>query len=146
LEININPDIIIKLLELLEKLLKKLESTSKIPKDIFLNDFTEILAVQRALVLSINICIDIGAHILTANNINKPETYKEIFADLSKNNVISKHLSESLTEFVGLRNLLGNIYSEINNNRIYEIIQNELDLFRNFQKQLLKKFRNQLKN
>jgi len=50
-----------------------------------------------------------------------------------------------LTKFVGLRNLLGHVYLEIDNERIYEIIQKDVLVFTTFQKQLLKKFKDQLK-
>lgn len=142
---NIKTDIIIKRLEYLKDLISELESIKKIPKEEFLDDFTTILAAQRALVLAINICIDIGAHIIASNGIAKPETYKEIFKELRKNNVISKDLETSLTKFVGLRNLLGHVYIEIDNERIFEIIQKDVLVFTTFQKQLLKKFKDQLK-
>jgi len=57
---NIKTDIIIKRLEYLKDLISELESIKKIPKEEFLDDFTTILAAQRALVLAINMCIDIG--------------------------------------------------------------------------------------
>jgi len=41
-------------------------------------------------VVSINICIDIGTHILSLNKIGKPETYSEIFENLSNLGLINK--------------------------------------------------------
>jgi len=69
---KVNPDVIIKRFEYLIKLLEELENMKKKSKDGFLSDFSAILGTERALVLSTNICIDIGAHILSINDISKP--------------------------------------------------------------------------
>jgi uncharacterized protein YutE (UPF0331/DUF86 family) len=142
---KVNPDVIIKRLEYLNKLLEELEDIKNKTKDEFLDDFSTLLEAERALVLSTNICIDIGAHILSINNISKPETYSEIFEGLKKNDIINDNVSEKLIDFVGLRNILGHLYTKIDNEKVFEIIQGDLNVFYSFKDQIISRFMDNLK-
>ena len=115
-------------------------------KEEFLNNLTIQLSAQRALVVSINICIDIGTHILSLNKNGKPETYSEIFENLSNLGIINKKKKEELIDLVKFRNFLGHVYMEINNEKVYGIIQNDLDIFSSFKKVIYSKFKKELIN
>ncbi|TFG11116.1 MAG: DUF86 domain-containing protein [Promethearchaeota archaeon] len=93
-----------------------------------------------------NICIDIGNHILSLNKNGIPETYSEIFIELSKLGIIDKTLEEKLIKMTKFRNLLGHLYMDIDNKKIYEILQENLEDFNEFKKQVFKKFKTQLLN
>ena len=56
----------------------------------FISNYLLYLSAQRALETCINICIDIGNHILSLNKNGIPETYSEIFIELSKLGIIDK--------------------------------------------------------
>jgi len=62
-----------------------------------------------------------------------------------KLNIIDKEIEERLIKFVGLRNLLGHLYTKVNNERVYNIIQEDLTVFYSFKNQILMKFKDQLK-
>ena len=96
--------------------------------------------------MSINICIDIGAHILSLNKNGKPETYSEIFENLSDLDIIDKKRKDDLIALVKFRNLLGHLYMEIDNVKVYDIIQRELDILTSFKRDIFTKFKNELKN
>jgi uncharacterized protein YutE (UPF0331/DUF86 family) len=142
---KINRDVVIMRFEYLNKLLKELEDVKNIGNEDFKNNFSTILKTERALVLSTNICIDIGAHILAINDINRPETYGEIFEDLMKEKVISRAVKDKMIEFVGLRNLLGHLYTKIDYNKLYVIVQEDLNVFYSYRDHILEKFKDQLK-
>ena len=112
----------------------------------FLNDLTLQLSAQRALVISINICIDIGAHILSLNGNGKPETYSEIFENLAKLGIIETKIKEDLINLVKFRNLMGHLYMDINNEKVWDVIQNDLDIFTLFRKIIYSKFKKHLVN
>lgn len=80
------------------------------------------------------------------NKNGKPETYCEIFVELSKLNRINLDLEEKLIKMTKFRNLLGYLYMDINNEKIYEILQNNLNDFNLFKKQIISKFKEQLSN
>jgi uncharacterized protein YutE (UPF0331/DUF86 family) len=52
-------------------------------------------------------------------------------------------LEEKLIKMTKFRNLLGYLYTDINNEKIYEILQNNLNLFK---KHIISKFKVQLLN
>jgi uncharacterized protein YutE (UPF0331/DUF86 family) len=143
---NINREIVIKRFEKLDVLLIELNKIKSLPKEKFLQDISDQLRAQRALEISINICIDIGVHIISLNKSGKPETYSQIFEELRKLNIINKEITENLIELVRFRNVLGHLYMEINNEIVYEIIQKDLEIFTLFKKKIFQKFKEQLLN
>ncbi|KKN37071.1 hypothetical protein LCGC14_0767200 [marine sediment metagenome] len=143
---NINRDLVLKRFDRLDILLEKLREIKDVEKKKFLSDLTLQLSAQRALVVSINICIDIGAHILSLNKSGKPETYSEIFENLSNLEIIDIKRKDDIIALVKFRNLLGHLYMEINNEKVYEIIQKDLDILTFFKKDIFTKFKNELKN
>ncbi|MCK4383391.1 MAG: DUF86 domain-containing protein [Candidatus Lokiarchaeota archaeon] len=125
-------------------MLENLRELKEIRKDAFLFNYKNYFSAQRALEISIKLCIDIGNHIVTLNNKEKPETFTDIVKILTKHEIISNELETQLTRMVKFRNLLGHLYLEIDNEIIYDILQNNLKDFNSFKKAILKKFRNNL--
>ena len=83
--------------------------------------------------------MDIGNHIVSLNNIERPETFSDIIKILAKHNVISEELSTRLIKMVRFRNLLGHFYLEIDNEIIYNILQNDIKDFNSFREAILAK-------
>jgi len=143
---EIDKDIILKRFKKLDSLLQNLNEIKKKEEENFVSNYLLYLSAQRALETCINICIDIGNHILSLNKNGIPETYSEIFIELSKLDIIDKSLEEKLIKMTKFRNLLGHLYMDIDNKKIYEILQENLEDFNEFKKQVFKKFKNQLLN
>ena len=120
---NIERDIVLNRFKKMDELIQYLEEIKKKNKDEFLSNYLIYLSAQRALEICINICIDIGNHILSLNKNGKPETYSDIFVELSKLDIINKEIEEKLIKMIKFRNLLGHLYMEINNEKIYDILQ-----------------------
>jgi len=118
-----------------------LNELKSIKKEDFLSDYKNYFTAQRTLEICINICIDIGNHIVTLNNTEKPETFSDIIKILAKHNVISEEVSTQLIKMVRFRNLLGHFYLEIDNEIIYNIIQNNIQDFYSFKESILTKFK-----
>jgi len=106
---NLNRDVIIKRFDKLDDLLQKLNEFKKISKERFLKDTTIQLSAQRALEVCVNICIDIGSHILSLNKNGTPETYSQIFEKLEALKIIDGKRKVNLVEMVKFRNLLGHL-------------------------------------
>jgi len=143
---KIDRDVLLTRFKKMDNLIQNLKEIKKKPKDEFLSNYLLHLSTQRALEMCINICIDVGNHILSMNKNGKPETYGEIFTELSKLGLIDKELKEILIKMVKFRNLLGHLYMEISNEKIYEILQENLDDFNLFKKEIYSKFKEQLLN
>lgn len=142
--INLNKDLIISRFNKLDEYLNYLREIRANSKKEFMSNFNLFLSSQRALETCINICIDIGNHILSIKKLGKAETYSDIFVKLSNKDLIDKHLKDQLIKMVKFRNLLGHLYMEIDNEIIYDILQNDLEDFANFKKRVYSKFRDDL--
>jgi len=144
LRIKVNRDLILTRFNKLDQLLENLRELKEIGKEEFLSNYKNYFTTQRALEISINICIDIGNHIVTLNNKEKPETFTDIIKILAKHEIISDELETQFTKMVRFRNLLGHFYLEINNEIIYDILQNNLKDFHSFKEAILRKFKEDL--
>jgi len=60
--------------------------------------------------------------------------------------IIDNELEEKLIKMTKFRNLLGHLYMEINNEKIYEILQNNLNDFNLFKKHIISRFKAELIN
>jgi len=105
-------------------------------KDISWREFSLSLENQwkvfHGLQLSIQIVIDIGNHVLAVIGENQIEGYTDIIDKLGERNIIPVEFAQSIRSMVGLRNILVHEYVSIDLNKIYDILQNNLDDFYKF--------------
>ena len=87
-----------------------------------------ILNLQRA----VQICVDIGNHILLDYETPTPSTMSETFKYLADNKLISSKNAEELSHAVGFRNIAVHQYENLDCKIIYAIITSHLDDFKNF--------------
>ena len=87
-----------------------------------------ILNLQRA----VQICVDIGNHILLDYETPTPSTMSETFKYLADNKLISSKNAEELSRAVGFRNIVVHQYENLDCKIIYAIITSHLDDFKNF--------------
>lgn len=88
------------------------------------------LATQHALQLAIQTCIDIGAHLIAERNLEMPTDYRGVFAVL-RDLGLSPALADRLASAAGLRNILVHDYLEIDDDLIWEALD-DLDDLRSF--------------
>jgi len=81
---------------------------------------------------------------VTLNNKEKPETFTDIITILTRLEIINDELGTQLTKMVRFRNLLGHFYLEIDNEIIYNILQNNLKDFISFKEAILRKLKEDL--
>ncbi|MGB6127913.1 MAG: DUF86 domain-containing protein [Psychrilyobacter sp.] len=88
-----------------------------------LNDYRRqdsiILNVQRLCEAS----IDIATHYIRKNKLGIPQTSKENFEILEKNNVITKELSSRLQGMVGFRNIAVHDYQALNLKIVERVVE-----------------------
>lgn len=87
-----------------------------------------ILNLQRA----VQICVDIGNHILLDYQTPTPTTMAETFKRLFENNLISNENAVNLSHAVGFRNIALHQYENIDCRIIYAVVKNNLNDFRTF--------------
>ena len=87
-----------------------------------------ILNLQRA----VQICVDIGNHILLDYKTPTPSTMADTFKYLTENNLITEQNALDLSHAVGFRNIAVHQYENIDCNIVLSIINNHLEDFKVF--------------
>ena len=91
-----------------------------------------ILNLQRA----VQICVDIGNHILLDYDTETPTTMAETFKKLAQNKLISQNTAENLSHAVGFRNIAVHQYEDLDCKIIYAIVTSHLDDFKSFAEEI----------
>lgn len=89
-------------------------------------------AVEKLLQELIEICMDIGKHIIADEGFRFPENAKEIFTILNENRVISKKSMAIMHKMVGFRNILVHLYEKIDLEIVYEVYKKHMGDFDSF--------------
>jgi len=119
-------------IEELNRYLKELEKLRSISLEEFSSSLSKQWMVFHGLQLSIQMLIDIGNHILAAIGENQIEVYVDIIDKLGKKEIIPPEFAQQIRGMAGMRNILIHEYAKVDLDKIFEIIQNRLDDFREF--------------
>ena len=87
-----------------------------------------VLNLQRA----VQICVDIGNHLLLDCATETPATMSETFLRLAQNKIITDENAQNLSHAVGFRNIAVHQYENLDCKIIYSIITSRLDDFKDF--------------
>ncbi len=112
----------------LEKYLNQLKKYRGITPEELKNNLEKLWAVQHGLQLCIQVVLDTGNHILAEAGVPIKE-YADIFPELARLDVIPTDYAENVKGMAGLRNLLVHEYSELDLQKIAEVINTSLDDF-----------------
>ena len=93
-------------------------------------DLQDILALNLS--RAVQICVDIGAHLLAGREVPPPDTMGQTFDSLAQEGVIPEELGKKLKKAVGFRNLAVHNYEAINWAIVHAIALHHLDDFREF--------------
>ncbi len=128
-------------LQHLNKYYLQLLEMRKLNREIFIQDVVLQGAAERFLQLAIESCLNIGNRIISLQQfqkpLNPPQTYADIFVSLKDIGVIDQDLSDRLVTMARFRNRLVHLYLEINPEKIFEIVQNNLEDFKLFEKKIV---------
>ena len=91
--------------------------------------------------MAIESCLNIGNRLLSLIQFVKPvatpETYADIFKEMSRLGVVDHDFMQRLIKMAGLRNRLVHLYWKIDQKTLYEFLQNDLDDFKLFQQNVV---------
>lgn len=97
-------------------------------------DIQDILVLN--LTRAVQLCVDIGSHIISESDETTPKTMGDVFETLQKLNIISEKTCEQMKKAVGFRNVAIHNYATINWEIVYTISEKSLDDFRAFAKEI----------
>ena len=127
-----NPDKITKLISEMRKSVGRLKTLRLLNKDSFLDDPDKIGSAKYHFIVSIESAIDISNHIISQNGYRTPEDYADTFEVLSEKRVFNSEFAGTLKEMTKFRNRLVHLYWGIDDEQVYEILQNRLEDFKHF--------------
>ncbi len=110
----------------IKKAVKELKSISSGGKEEFLASPTTIDAAKYKLLVAIEAALSICNHIAARTGKKIPESYSDCFIILGESGLISKDLSKKLARMAKFRNMLVHIYWEIEDEKVFKIIQKDL--------------------
>lgn len=114
-------------LDRLSQLLEQLEEIRAGGRDAYERDFRTRLAAAHAVQLAVQVCIDIGAHLIAEQGLDAPTDYRGVFENL-KAAGLEPELSERLGEAVGMRNILVHGYLEVDDGAVWDALDRLDDL------------------
>ena len=96
------------------------------------NDIREERFTAHTLQIAIQASLDTASHIVSDRRLGEPETNRELFDLLSKNQWLSPELAETLRKMAGFRNIVVHGYHHMDPLILRDIVENRLDDLLNF--------------
>ena len=129
-------------LKYLNKYYLLLMEARELPYGEFSKDPLYQAGAERFLQLAIESCLNVGNRLLAIYQFSKPvvtpETYADIFKEMSRLGVVDHEFMQRLVAMARFRNRLVHLYWDINQETVYEFLQNNLYDFKLFQERVVK--------
>ena len=107
----------------IENILRKLENKKSISYEEFEKNSDIQDIVLYNLQVAIEVCLDIGSHIISEKAFGTPEIYSDIARILAKNKVIPENFETIFIKMAGFRNIIVHEYLQIDLKRVYNNLQ-----------------------
>lgn len=128
----LRPPVVRDRLRHLRRVLRNLEELRRVERGEFLSSYRYFWLAERGLQLAAEALFDVGTHVLAGAFNLHPAEYEDVTRRLVRQQVISEGLGERLRGLGGFRNILVHAYLEIDEGRVYDFLQNELEAFADF--------------
>jgi len=109
-------------------------------KESILKDPIKIGSAKYYLIVAMEACIDICNHIVAKERLGAPESYSRCFEILERSKIIDRDLASKMTSMAKFRNLLVHLYWKVDDERVCEILQKNLQDFVEFTYQIASKY------
>ena len=113
-------------LESLRRCLRRIETKCPVNADTLAADFDLQDIVSLNLSRAVQLCVDIGAHMISGMDVPPPDTMGQTFDILAQTGVLDAYLALSLKKAVGFRNIAMHNYDAINWHIVHNIVSKHL--------------------
>lgn len=120
----------------LEELLRGLRQIAAKDKNVFLKDEWLQASAKRWLQLAAESAIDLAHHLIADRGWKTPATYREAFQVLLQEGAIRPAIAHQMGAWAGLRYVLVHLYLDVDQERIYGILCNDLDQLESYAREL----------
>lgn len=130
-------DIVLSKLESLRRCIQRIQDKTPPSCHLLVEDYDLQDIIALNLERSVQLCVDIGLHIISDLEVPVPDTMAKTFVVLEQANCLDGEVTDRMIKAVGFRNTAVHAYQEIDWNIVYCIITEHLDDFRAFSRQIL---------
>ena len=116
----------VKLVSEYRKSVSRLKKLKELGKSKFLSDPDKIASAKYHFIVVIESSIDMCNHIISRNGYRVPEDYGDTFRVMREAGAFDTEFSEELVKMAKFRNRLVHLYWEIDDTRIYRILEGNL--------------------
>lgn len=113
-------------LESLRRCLLRIQTKCPQAADTLAADFDLQDVVSLNLSRAVQLCVDIGAHLIAGMEVPPPDTMGQTFDILAQAGVLNAALASSLKKAVGFRNIAVHNYEAINWHIVHSIVKDHL--------------------
>lgn len=121
-------------LESLRRCLQRIETKCPADAETLVADVDLQDIVSLNLSRAVQLCVDIGAHLIAGMDVPPPDTMGQTFDLLAQSGVLNTTLASSLKKAVGFRNIAVHSYETINWHIVHSLVKNHLTDFSAFAK------------
>lgn len=113
-------------LESLRRCLQRIDTKCPVAADTLATDLDLQDVVSLNLSRAVQLCVDIGAHLIAGMEVPPPDTMGQTFDILAQAGVLNQALASSLKKAVGFRNIAVHNYEAINWHIVHSIVKDHL--------------------
>lgn len=106
--------------------LTRLKELSELSKEDFLIDPHLVASAKYFLIVAIEACLDMCYHVISKNKFRVPEDYADTFRVMGEVGLFSEEFVEKLVEMAKFRNRLVHIYWDVDDEVVYEVLQEDI--------------------
>ena len=121
-------------LESLRRCLQRIESKCPVEVDTLCSDFDLQDIVSLNLSRAVQLCVDLGAHLISGMDVPPPDTMGQTFDRLEQVGMLTASLALNLKKAVGFRNIAVHNYDAINWHIVHSLVKCHLEDFSAFAK------------
>jgi uncharacterized protein YutE (UPF0331/DUF86 family) len=127
-----DPDKMVKLISEFRKSVSRLQKLREAGRQKFLDDPDKIGSAKYHFIVAIESSIDMCNHIISRNGYRVPEDYGDTYKVMGEKGAFDAEFSEQLVKMAKFRNRLVHLYWEVDDARIYKILEENLGDFIKF--------------
>jgi uncharacterized protein YutE (UPF0331/DUF86 family) len=86
-----------------------------------------LAAVKYRFIIAIEVCIDVGRHVIASEGLRAPLDYADVFTVLADADLVDPGIAADLRDTARFRNLLVHNYTKVDDARVVEILRERVD-------------------
>ena len=126
----------VKLVSEFRKSVTRLQKLKKLGQKKFLGDPDKIGSAKYHFIVAIESSIDMCNHIISRNGYRVPEDYADTYKVLEEEGAFDAGFTEELVKMAKFRNRLVHLYWQVDDSRIYKILEENLGDLEKFLKSI----------